>query len=68
VRQNLLWALAYNGVAIPLAVAGLLNPWLAGLGMTGSSLLVVLNSLRLLQARSRADTGRAVPALLPAGA
>jgi len=68
VRQNLLWALAYNGVAIPLAVAGLLNPWLAGLGMTGSSLLVVLNSLRLLQARSRADTGRTVPALLPAGA
>jgi Cu2+-exporting ATPase len=68
VRQNLLWALAYNGVAVPLAVAGLLNPWLAGLGMTGSSLVVVLNSLRLLRARSRADAGRTVPALLPAGA
>jgi len=48
VRQNLVWAAAYNLVAIPLAVAGLLNPWLAGIGMTASSLIVVGNSLRLL--------------------
>jgi Cu2+-exporting ATPase len=46
IRQNLAWAAAYNGVAIPLAVAGWLPPWAAGLGMAGSSLLVVLNALR----------------------
>jgi len=46
-RQNLAWACAYNLSCVPLALAGLLPPWLAGLGMAGSSLLVVLNSLRL---------------------
>jgi Cu2+-exporting ATPase len=46
-RQNLLWAAAYNGLAIPLALAGWLPPWAAGLGMALSSLLVVGNSLRL---------------------
>jgi Cu2+-exporting ATPase len=47
VRQNLAWALAYNAACIPLAVAGYLPAWLAGLGMACSSLLVVLNALRL---------------------
>ncbi len=47
VRQNLAWAALYNAVCVPLAVAGLMPPWLAGLGMAGSSLLVVLNSARL---------------------
>ena len=47
IRQNLVWAFAYNVVAIPLAACGLVTPWLAGIGMSGSSLLVVLNSLRL---------------------
>lgn len=47
VRQNLWWALAYNVACIPLAVAGYLPAWLAGLGMACSSLLVVLNALRL---------------------
>jgi Cu2+-exporting ATPase len=47
VRQNLGWALAYNAIAIPLAVAGYVTPWLAGIGMAGSSMLVVLNALRL---------------------
>jgi Cu2+-exporting ATPase len=47
VRQNLAWACAYNAVCVPLAVAGLMPPWLAGLGMAASSLLVVLNSARL---------------------
>jgi Cu2+-exporting ATPase len=47
VRQNLWWALGYNLACIPLAVAGYLPAWLAGLGMACSSLLVVLNALRL---------------------
>jgi Cu2+-exporting ATPase len=47
IRQNLGWAMLYNLVAIPLAASGLLNPWLSGLGMAGSSALVVLNALRL---------------------
>ena len=46
VRQNLAWAAAYNAVSIPLALAGWLPPWAAGLGMAGSSLLVVGNALR----------------------
>jgi Cu2+-exporting ATPase len=47
VRQNLLWAALYNGACIPLALVGWLPPWAAGLGMASSSLLVILNSLRL---------------------
>ena len=49
VRQNLWWALVYNVACVPLAVAGMLPAWLAGLGMAASSLLVVLNALRLTQ-------------------
>ena len=47
VRQNLGWAAAYNVVAVPLAIAGWMPAWAAGLGMAGSSLLVVGNALRL---------------------
>jgi len=47
VRQNLAWALIYNAVCVPLAVAGMLPAWAAGLGMACSSLLVVGNALRL---------------------
>ena len=47
IRQNLAWSFAYNVVALPLAMGGWVTPWLAGIGMSGSSLLVVLNSLRL---------------------
>ena len=47
VRQNLAWAAAYNVVSVPLAVAGLMPPWLAGLGMAASSAIVVLNAARL---------------------
>jgi len=50
IRQNLIWAFGYNLVAIPLAMTGWVTPWLAGIGMSVSSLLVVLNALRL-QAR-----------------
>ena len=47
VRQNLWWALFYNAACIPLAIAGWLPAWLAGLGMACSSLVVVANALRL---------------------
>ena len=47
IRQNLGWALLYNVTAIPAAASGLLSPWLAALGMSLSSLLVVVNALRL---------------------
>jgi Cu2+-exporting ATPase len=52
IRQNLLWAIAYNLVALPAAAAGLVTPWLAALGMSLSSLLVVANALRLVGTRS----------------
>jgi Cu2+-exporting ATPase len=46
VRENLCWAFLYNGIAVPLAVAGLLNPLFAAVAMATSSLLVVVNSTR----------------------
>jgi len=52
IRQNLLWAFAYNVVAIPLAMIGLVTPWMAGIGMSASSLLVVLNALRMQKTTS----------------
>ena len=47
VRQNLWWAASYNAVCVPLALAGWLPAWLAGLGMALSSLLVIANAARL---------------------
>ena len=47
VKQNLIWAAAYNAICVPLAVVGMLPAWLAGLGMALSSLLVILNAARL---------------------
>ncbi|PWR00478.1 heavy metal translocating P-type ATPase [Leucothrix pacifica] len=47
IRQNLSWALGYNLLALPLAAFGVLAPWMAAIGMSFSSLLVVLNALRL---------------------
>ena len=54
VRQNLLWAAGYNAACIPLALAGWLPPWAAGLGMALSSLAVVANARRV-------DSDRALP-------
>lgn len=56
VRQNFAWAIGYNLTAVPLAVCGLLPPWLAALGMSFSSVVVVANSLRLNSVRTAAQT------------
>ena len=53
VRQNLAWAAGYNALCIPIALAGWMPAWLAGLGMALSSLAVVANAARL-SARSAA--------------
>lgn len=47
IRQNLTWALLYNVLAIPAAATGHIEPWLAAIGMSASSLVVVLNAMRL---------------------
>lgn len=52
VRQNLTWAIVYNASVMPLAVSGLLKPWMAALGMSLSSLLVVANASRLVRKRA----------------
>lgn len=57
IRQNMIWAFGYNVCALPLAAAGLVLPWLAAIGMSLSSLIVVLNALRL----SRSNKGTPPP-------
>jgi Cu2+-exporting ATPase len=61
IRQNLGWALLYNLLALPLAASGLIAPYMAAIGMSGSSLVVVGNALRLSRparrARARSQTG-----------
>jgi Cu2+-exporting ATPase len=49
IKQNIGWAIGYNLLILPLAVMGLLSPWMAVLGMSISSLIVVVNSTRLLK-------------------
>lgn len=49
IRENLAWALGYNAIILPLAVMGLVAPYIAVVGMSGSSIIVVSNSLRLLK-------------------
>ncbi|GAL03602.1 type cbb3 cytochrome oxidase biogenesis protein CcoI [Photobacterium aphoticum] len=49
IRENLAWSLGYNLIILPLAVAGFVAPYIAVVGMSGSSIIVVSNSLRLLK-------------------
>jgi Cu2+-exporting ATPase len=59
IRQNMAWAIGYNLIALPFAAFGLVAPWMAALGMSASSLVVVANALRLGERTPRAT--------LPAG-
>jgi Cu2+-exporting ATPase len=61
VRQNLAWSTVYNVVALPLAAFGLVPPWLAAVGMSASSLIVVLNALRLARTPPAGVTGTVAP-------
>lgn len=55
IGQNLAWAAGYNALALPLAALGQVPPWAAAIGMSASSLLVVLNAMRLARARPAAE-------------
>jgi Cu2+-exporting ATPase len=57
IRQNLMWAIGYNILAVPAAAMGYIQPWLAAVGMSASSLVVVLNALRLSRTRKPESGG-----------
>ena len=58
IRQNLAWAVLYNASVVPLAMSGILKPWMAALGMSLSSLVVVANAVRLVRNRKQSVSGR----------
>ena len=60
-RQNRRWALCYNFLAVPLAALGFVPPWLAAIGMSASSLAVVLNAMRIGRSEEHARTWRVKP-------
>jgi Cu2+-exporting ATPase len=53
IRQNIAWAILYNVLSLPLAVTGMLQPWVAAIGMPASSLLVILNAMRITKSDPR---------------
>ncbi|OAD21066.1 copper-exporting ATPase [Candidatus Thiomargarita nelsonii] len=55
IRQNVAWAIAYNLLALPAAAVGWVAPWMAAIGMSFSSLLVVANALRLVRRSQKTD-------------
>ena len=63
IRQNLCWAVLYNLTAVPLAASGRLQPWMAALGMSLSSLLVVMNAMRLIRSPSGKSAAPTAPRL-----
>jgi Cu2+-exporting ATPase len=65
IRQNLLWAAGYNALALPLAASGLVTPWMAAIGMSASSLVVVLNAMRLRRSDVDRPSADAVPGATP---
>ena len=68
IRQNIAWAIGYNVLAVPLAASGMLAPWMAAIGMSASSLLVVINALRLTRRRHTPDkVASSRPATVAAG-
>ncbi|MGM0984479.1 MAG: heavy metal translocating P-type ATPase [Pseudomonadota bacterium] len=66
IRQNLTWSLIYNISALPLAAMGFVPPWLAAIGMSASSLVVVANALRLNRDTPSRQTDRDTPRLVNA--
>lgn len=62
IRQNLRWSYGYNAIAIPAAALGWVPPWLAAIGMSVSSLIVVSNSMRLARKRRARSTQTGQPA------
>lgn len=58
IRQNIAWAILYNAVALPLAAVGWVAPWMAAIGMSVSSLVVVVNALRLTQGEATPPSRR----------
>jgi P-type Cu2+ transporter len=63
IKQNMIWATLYNTTALSLAAFGLLPPWLAAIGMSLSSMFVVLNAWRLAPNSSRASSSSSVDLL-----
>ncbi len=55
IRQNIAWAIGYNLLALPLAAMGYIAPWMAAIGMSLSSVLVVVNALRLKRSKQPDD-------------
>jgi Cu2+-exporting ATPase len=56
IRQNIVWAVSYNLVALPAAAMGYVAPWMAAIGMSASSLIVVVNALRLTRSKASSET------------